>query len=148
MFLSKMNLDEVMGELNDSFNWNDNDWKWESSTFPWVKDYAKVNVEETDTYYKIQVEAPGLDKENFKIKINPENNTMKINYLQADISAKKTKYLRREFKKYTKFSRLFSFNEIVDPNNVKAKYIDGILYISLLKKEKEENKESVQINVE
>ena len=92
-----------------------------------------VNIAETDDSYRIEVAAPGLNKGDFKVKVDQDLLT---------ISAKKEtnkedsgeKYSRREFS-YVEFSRNFHLPETVNAEGITANYENGILHITLAKKE-------------
>ena len=92
-----------------------------------------VNVVENPQNFLLEVAAPGLEKGDFKVSV--ENGSL-------NISAKKEKkeevqdgkYTRREFN-YTSFSRSFNLPEGVKPEEVQAVYENGVLKVTLPKKE-------------
>lgn len=98
---------------------------------------APVNIRETETAYELQLVAPGLKKED--IKINLEKNILHISYDHQESATEQNenKWLRKEFKHRT-FKRSFTMNDKIDPTAISAKYNDGILLISLAKKENAE----------
>lgn len=95
-----------------------------------------VNVKETDAAYNLELAVPGMNKEDFKVNI--ENNVLTISAQRENKTEEKTddgKYSRREFS-YQSFKRAFSLPEnSVEADNITASYKDGILYLSLPKKE-------------
>lgn len=106
---------------------------------------ASVNVREHDDKYELQLVAPGLQKEDFKIAI--DKNTLTISFdQQEEAKETKDKWLRQEFKMKS-FKRSFALNEKIDVNSILAVYENGVLNISLPKKEKEEPK-TVSISVQ
>lgn len=97
---------------------------------------APVNIEETDKSYELHVIAAGLKKEDFKI--STDKNILNISYEQKAESKEEgapvSKWLRTEFRMKS-FKRSFTMNEKVDTGKIAAKYTDGILQITLPKKE-------------
>jgi HSP20 family protein len=97
-----------------------------------------VNVKETDKMYNLEVAAPGMKKDDFKIEldkgvltISSENN--------FENEETKENYTRREFG-YTAFTRSFWLPENVTEDNLKATYKNGVLLVSIPKKEIEDTK--------
>lgn len=95
-----------------------------------------VNIRENDENYEVQVAAPGLTKDDFNIELN--NNVLTISSKQEVKNEEKDEdgnYTRREFS-YTSFQRSFTLpQDVVDVEKINAKYKDGILSLSLPKKE-------------
>ena len=100
--------------------------------------FPAVNIIESNDDYQIELNAPGRKKEDFKISV--DKNILTISYSNKveenkeennDVSKK---YIKREF--VTKdFKRSFTLDEKIDAENISAKYDDGILYLTLPKKE-------------
>jgi len=105
-----------------------------------------VNVKETDTAFDIEVAAPGMKKEDFKVEV--KNGTL---YISAETEMEKEEvkeqFTRKEFS-FSSFNRSFWLPENVKTENVKATYTDGILKIALpkVKVEKKEPVRMIQIN--
>lgn len=94
-----------------------------------------VNVKEQENGFEIQVAAPGIKKEDFKI--NLERNVLSIsseNRSENEEVDKDGKFTRREFN-YSSFSRSFTLPEMVETDRIEATYEDGILKVSVPKKE-------------
>jgi HSP20 family protein len=92
-----------------------------------------VNISETDGHYHIELAAPGLKKDDFKI--NLERNVMTISAeKQTEQTENDKKYNKREYS-YTSFVRSFTLPESADDANIDAAYTDGVLTISVAKKE-------------
>jgi len=92
-----------------------------------------VNVSETADQYLIEMAAPGLSKEEFKI--NLERNLLTVSAEQQKKTEDSDKrYNKREFS-YTSFVRSFALPDSADDANIQAEYRDGILHISVAKKE-------------
>jgi HSP20 family protein len=93
-----------------------------------------VNIHETDTAFEVHVAAPGLEKADFKIELAHE--VLKISAQKEVANEEKTanRVLRREFG-YTSFQRSFSLPKNVESEQINAAYTDGVLKITLPKKE-------------
>lgn len=124
-------FDDVL--VKDLFNWNDKNFAEFGNTLP------SVNVKETDSNYDIELAAPGMKKDHFKISLNKNILTVSSeNKSENEEKSEDGKYTRREFN-YQSFSRSFTLpKDTVDSENIEANYVDGILKISVPKKVKEE----------
>jgi len=111
--------------FNDSFLPKFLDWNYESTSTP------AVNVEETEKEYLIDVAAPGLEKEDFKVSI--DNNVLTISS-KKEVKNEENRegYLRREFN-YSSFSRAFTLPENTETSKIKASHKNGVLSISIPK---------------
>lgn len=112
----------------DMMDWNNRNFSNTNTTIP------AVNVKEDDEKYEIHVAAPGMKKEDFKV--NLENNMLTISSeIKNEKQEEKGGYSRKEFS-YQSFQRSFNLPEgHVLTDKIAAKYSDGILYISLPKRE-------------
>ena len=100
-------------------------------------DYAKripsVNVTENEKEFRIEMAAPGLERTDFKVKV--ENGVLTISSeKEQEKKEEKKNYTRREYS-YNSFSRAFTLPENCAPDQINAKYENGILGITLPKKE-------------
>jgi HSP20 family protein len=105
-----------------------------------------ANIIETPDSFELDIAAPGLKKDDFKI--NLENNIMTISAEFEDQKREEGKnYSRKEFY-YGSFSRAFTLPKTIDLDKIKADYENGILIISLPKKEesKVEIKKEIKIS--
>ncbi len=95
---------------------------------------APANIMETETAYEMKLAAPGLKKEDFKI--NVDRNVLHISYEHKEENEKSSegKWIRKEFKMQT-FRRSFTLNDKINVGDISAAYNDGILSITLPKKE-------------
>jgi HSP20 family protein len=92
-----------------------------------------VNVLESKDGFKVEVAAPGFDKHDFEI--NVENNILTISAKREEKTDDPAeKYTRREFR-YASFKRTYKLPESVNRDAVGAVYENGILNVSLPKKE-------------
>lgn len=94
-----------------------------------------VNILENENEFTIEIAAPGLKKEDFKINLEHDQlsvSALKVEGSNEDNSTKK--YNRREFN-FTDFTKTFTLPETADSNKINAEYKDGILLIQISKKE-------------
>ena len=114
---------------NDLFDLSNSNFSETNTTLP------AVNVKEKKDAFEIQMSAPGLKKEDFNVELN--NNLLTISCEKKDEDETKDengKYTRREFI-YQSFSRSFNLPDTIDKEKIDAKYEDGILTLSVPKKE-------------
>lgn len=93
-----------------------------------------VNIKETENAYELELAVPGLNKEDFNI--NLEDNHLTISVESSEEKVEETKnYTRKEFN-YSTFRRSFVLPEnLVDREQISAKYENGILYVNVPKRE-------------
>lgn len=104
-----------------------------------------VNVVESDENYRLEMAAPGLRKEDFKISV--ENDMLTISAeKKTETSEKNEKYTRREFS-YNSFLRSFTLPEMVNAEKISAVYENGLMKIVLPKKEEAKTKAPREIAV-
>jgi HSP20 family protein len=104
-----------------------------------------VNIVEGKEDYRIEVAAPGLNKEDFKINI--ENNLLTVSSEKEEKNEDKDeKVMRREFNYYS-FCRSFTLPQTVNTDKIKASHKDGILQISIPKKEEAKEKPAREIKI-
>jgi HSP20 family protein len=134
-------LDEFFGR-----DWLDSsraNWKSTGTTL------AAVNVLENNDDFKIEVAAPGLKKDDFKVEL--DNNILTISSQREDGEEKNQgdnyNYTRREFR-YQSFQRSFSLPENqVKADKISAQYVDGLLKIVIPKSDEAKIKPAKQIAV-
>jgi HSP20 family protein len=93
--------------------------------------YPAVNVAEKDNEYSIDLAVPGYKKEDFKIKVNNDILTISAEAKTENMEEQK-EYTRKEYG-YSSFSRSFHLPDNVKDDQIKAKYEDGMLKLSLPK---------------
>ena len=92
-----------------------------------------ANIAETENEFHIELAAPGLSKEDFKI--NLDKNVLSISAeKKAENTVNNKKYSKREYS-YNSFIRSFTLPESADQSNIEAEYADGVLKLNIGKKE-------------
>lgn len=92
-----------------------------------------VNIVERDNDYRVELAAPGLRKDDFRINLEGDMLTISCEKKEEREEREDT-YTRNEYN-YSSFSRSFNIPEEVEADRIKANYEDGILQLSLPKKE-------------
>ena len=134
-------LDNLFDELLN-VNWN-NPTLWSSTNKSSFSPAA--NIFETNDAYHLELNAPGRNKEDFKV--NVENGLLTVSYEKAeDKQPEDFKTVRREFG-FKNFSRSFHVDDTVNTENIQAKYENGLLKLWLPKKE-QPKKEVKQISIQ
>ncbi len=117
-------------------------WRSGGGTMP------SVNISETNDEYLIEVAAPGMKRENFKVEL--DNSILTISSemeSRSEETDSKTNFTRREFN-YQSFQRSFSLPENkVEGEKITARYSDGILHVTVPKKEEAKVKPAKQIAI-
>jgi HSP20 family protein len=98
------------------------------------KTVPPVNIRETEQSFDVQLVAPGLKKEDFNIEIDNDLLTISSENKTDKTTQEEGKFTRREFR-FTSFKRSFTLPETVKAEEINAAYQDGILTITLPKKE-------------
>ena len=106
-----------------------------------------VNIKESKDDYMVEVAAPGMKKEDFKITL--DNNVLMISSEKETSHEEEEKdgsYSRREFS-YQSFQRSFTLPNSVEQESISASYKDGVLMISIPKKEEAKQKPVKEISI-
>ncbi|MDB5018624.1 MAG: Hsp20/alpha crystallin family protein [Mucilaginibacter sp.] len=92
-----------------------------------------ANISETPEQFHIELAAPGLKKDDFKLQL--DRNVLSISVEQQSENTDNQKnYNKREYS-YNSFVRSFTLPESADDNSVEAEYTDGVLKVNIAKKE-------------
>lgn len=124
----------------DWMDWNNRNFSNTNTTLP------SVNVKESTDGFEVDMAAPGLEKKDFKIEINHRTLTISSEKKVENDTKKGQQFTRREFN-YQSFSRSFTLPETVDGDKVSAKYENGILKVSIPKKEEAKPKPAKTIEI-
>ena len=118
-------IPSVFGDLFDDF-----------AVMP-AKQFASpaVNIKETEKAFEIEIAAPGMTKDDFKIRVdNDEELVIALEKKHEDKDEHKGEnYLRREFS-YTSYHQAFTLPDNIDVEAIKANMTNGVLGIVLPKK--------------
>jgi len=104
----------------------------EDLTTPAFKPFAPVNVKEVENGYQLELVAPGFEKEDFNVNLDRNLLTISVEKKNEE-EAKAAKVIRREYK-YQSLKRSFTLDENIDAENIDAKYVNGVLVLTLPKK--------------
>jgi HSP20 family protein len=103
------------------------------STEGMVSRVPSVNVYETDHEVVLEFSAPGYKKDDIKIEL--EKDLLSISgEIKNEQTDEKRSYSRREFQ-MSSFKRSFTIPEIVDTDKINASYEDGLLKVSMPKRD-------------
>lgn len=105
-----------------------------------------VNIRETDTTYEVEIIAPGLKKEDFQLSYTGDTLTVSFEKVDEKNVGDGQKWIRREYHSGS-FSRSFTVDGTVDVDKAVARYENGMLTLTLPKKE-EAKRISRKINVQ
>ena len=104
-----------------------------------------VNIKETKDNFMVELAAPGMKKNDFKIKL--ENNQLIISSEKENEKEENEQdYTRREFS-YESFQRTFTLPQNAVAENISARYQDGVLNITIPKKEDANQKSIKEIKI-
>ena|SRR6187399_2891380 len=103
-----------------------------------------VNITETDTAYMMHLAAPGLNKKDFNIRVENDNLVISAEKKEEMEESKPGRFTRREFN-YGAFRRSFHLDEKINRDGITATYEDGVLKITLPKKEVTIEKQSSHV---
>ena len=121
----------------------------------WLETFANrvdslpaMNIAETDDEYRIELAVPGLEKGDFQVNVNNDNELVVSveKKTEKEEKDKKEKYLRREFG-YTHFRQTMLLPDNIDRDHIEAKHDHGVLTIEVKKKNQEVKKETKPIEV-
>jgi HSP20 family protein len=104
----------------------------------------RVDIVEDEKAFQIHVAVPGVNKEDFKLDLN--DSVLTVSGERKFQKEKKENNVHSLETQYGTFSRSFSLPENVDVANISAKYVNGILEITLPKDEKKILKTTIKVN--
>ena len=125
----------------DLFDFGNSNYSMAGTTLP------AVNVRETANEFLVEMAAPGMKKEVFKVQL--ENNVLTISSEHKEEHEQKEneRYTRKEFS-YQSFNRSFQLSkDAVDADNIQARYENGVLQLIIPKKEEVKQKPARLIQI-
>lgn len=104
-----------------------------------------VNIKESDVDFSLELAVPGMSKDDFKIEV--ENDRMSVSAEhEANKKEEDEKYTRQEFS-FQSFKRSFQLPKSANADKIKANYAEGLLKITIPKREEAKLKPSRFIEV-
>ncbi|HYK18473.1 MAG TPA: Hsp20/alpha crystallin family protein [Bryobacteraceae bacterium] len=101
-----------------------------ASSRPWA---PAVDIFETDNELVLKADVPGVEQKDIDIQL--ENGTLTVKGERKFANEEKGKGFHRLERSYGTFVRYFTVPETVDPENVRADFHNGVLTVTLPKKE-------------
>jgi len=121
---------------------------WGLSNFSDSGTLPAVNIKETKNDFEVEMAAPGMKKEDFKVEV--DGNMLTISSERSEQHEENNgdeKFSRREFS-YQSFQRSFSLpKDVVDDDNIEAHYDNGVLKLRIPKKEEAKQKPPKKIKI-
>src|SRR5438094_440695 len=132
LFPANSLFDELLPR--DIFNWGLSNNSTTNTTIP------AVNIKENTENFEVEMAAPGMTKNDFKVEL--DGNTLSITSEKEDRNEMKDgeRYTRKEFS-YQSFRRTFQLHkDVVDADKIEARYENGVLHLTIPKKESAKQK--------
>lgn len=113
---------------DDGRNWGFNNFSATNTTLP------AVNIKETGENFEVEMAAPGMNKQDFKVELDGNQLTIRSEKESREEQKEGDRYTRREFS-YQSFQRVFQLpKEVVDADKIQARYENGVLHLLIPKK--------------
>jgi HSP20 family protein len=125
----------------DLFDWSNRNFSLTNTTLP------SVNIKENTDAFTVEVAAPGFDKGDFKLQLNHDLLTISSEKQVENETKEGEQFTKREFS-YQSFSRSFTLPHTADGDKIEAAYENGILKVSIPKKEEAKPKPSRTIEIQ
>lgn len=124
----------------EMFDWTNRNFSETNTTLP------SVNVKEDPETFTVEVAAPGFEKNDFKIELNLNRLSISTEKKVEDETKEGEVFTKREFS-YQSFCRSFTLPQIADGERISANYTNGILVVSIPKKEEAKPKPTRMIEI-
>ncbi len=106
-----------------------------------------VNIKETSENFEVEMAAPGMKKEDFKIQLENNQLTISSEKESEEEEREENRYTKKEFS-YQAFQRTFQLpRDVVDVEKIEARYENGMLHLVIPKKEEAKQRPPRQIQV-
>lgn len=125
----------------DWLDWTNNNYSATGTSLP------AVNIRETADSFEVEMAAPGMNKKDFRIEL--ENNLLTISSEKQQESEQKEgeRFIKKEFS-YQSFRRSFTLpKEVVDDDKINARYENGVLYLTIPKREEAKPRPPKRISI-
>ena len=126
-------LNERMPYVFDDFFKPWNEWFDNGGLLGRAMNVPAVNITEQKDEYLVSLAAPGLKRDDFKLDVY--GNMLTISSEKEENKEEKDKRFTRKEYSYSSFSRSFTLPEEINKEKIEAKYEEGVLKISLPRKE-------------
>jgi HSP20 family protein len=113
----------------DFKNWGLNNYSTSNSTIP------AVNIRETDANFEVELAAPGMSKDDFKIELDGNHLTISCQKQSSNEQEKTGQYTKQEFSYQSFYRTLLLPKDVVDADKIGARYENGLLFLSIPKRE-------------
>lgn len=125
----------------DIWNWGLNNNSSTNTTIP------LVNIKETHEHFEVEMAAPGMSKEDFRVELDGTTLTITSEKQDGNEVKEGDRYTRREFS-YQSFQRSFQLpKEVVDAEKIEARYENGVLRLLIPKKDEAKPKPPKMIRI-
>jgi len=106
-----------------------------------------VNIKEADDRFEIEMAAPGMKKDDFKVELDGNMLNIKSEKQNQQEEKNGERYTRKEFS-YQSFTRTFQLSkDVVDEDKIQARYENGVLKLLIPKKEEVKQKPRKMIRI-
>lgn len=124
----------------EMFDWNNRNFSKTNTTLP------SVNIKENAEAFTVELAAPGFEKGDFKIELNRNLLTISSEKKLESETKEGEVFTKREFS-YQSFSRSFTLPQIADGDRIEANYTNGMLTVSIPKREEAKPKPARTIDI-
>jgi len=131
-------IDRFMND--DLFDWTFRNFSETNTTLP------SVNIKETNDGFVLEMAAPGLDKNDFKLEV--KDHVLSISSEKVGEELKEGEEFTHKEYSYQSFVRSFTLPDNVEEDKIEAKYENGILNVFIPKKEEAKKKPVKQISIQ
>lgn len=126
----------------DLFDWGLSNFSSTGTTLP------AVNIRETGDNFEVEMAAPGMEKKDFQIQLEGNRLTITSEKKTHNGNGEDGNYTRREFS-YQSFQRTFILpKDVVDEEKILARYENGLLKLTIPKREEVKQKPPRLISIE
>jgi HSP20 family protein len=125
----------------DLFDWSNRNFSLTNTTLP------SVNIKQNANEFTVEVAAPGFEKGDFKLEVDHDLLTISSEKKVEHETKDGEQFTKREFS-YQSFSRSFTLPNTADGERIEANYDNGILRITIPKKEEAKPKPSRVIEIQ
>ena len=124
----------------DLFDWSNRNYSLTNTTLP------SVNIKKNNDAFVVDVAAPGFDKNDFKLELNNDLLTISSEKKVETETKEGEQFTKREFS-YQSFSRSFTLPHTANAEGIVANYENGILRVTIPKKEEAKPRPSRTIEI-